>query len=192
MIVADRGFGNQRFAGLCKENGFEYVLRINCNLNIRNDEMIRSLKDKTENERFEAMVVNWKEKYKFTIASTEGSIWYLISSNSELDAKAIYEKRFKIEKNFQDCKSNGYDIEKSKIRKYERFKRMMYLIVLGHALTTITRYVINKSANSIKNSCEKENIKLKLILVFLELDMKHYNSISRNPLIDLSDFSYQN
>ena len=34
IVVADRGFGNQRFASECIKNGFHYVLRMNNNLGI--------------------------------------------------------------------------------------------------------------------------------------------------------------
>ena len=34
-IVADRGFGNRRFFNLCQENNFEFVVRINSNLRVK-------------------------------------------------------------------------------------------------------------------------------------------------------------
>ncbi len=47
VIVADPRFGNQRFANLCKENNFEYVLRIQSNRKIKVDEKkeIKTLQD---------------------------------------------------------------------------------------------------------------------------------------------------
>ncbi|GHU11037.1 hypothetical protein FACS189449_01670 [Alphaproteobacteria bacterium] len=44
-IVADRGFGNNRFADLCLENGFDYVLRKCDNLNIEVNGNKLNLKD---------------------------------------------------------------------------------------------------------------------------------------------------
>ncbi len=48
----------------------------------------------------------------------------------ELNGKEIYEKRFKIEKLFQDNKSSGFNIEANKIKKYDRFKRMLSYTIL--------------------------------------------------------------
>ncbi|MDR1560743.1 MAG: hypothetical protein LBS23_00075 [Holosporaceae bacterium] len=44
-IVADRGFGNNRFAQLCEKCGFDYVLRICENLNIQIDGNSLNLKN---------------------------------------------------------------------------------------------------------------------------------------------------
>ena len=57
-IVADREFCNQRFAKLCEENGFGFVLRINENLKIEK---------KGKNEKFRARVVSWDKEYSFEI-----------------------------------------------------------------------------------------------------------------------------
>ena len=53
VIVADRGFGNHRFAKLCEENGFDFVLRINENLKIEREGKIENLeKYNGKNKRF--------------------------------------------------------------------------------------------------------------------------------------------
>ena len=54
-IVEDRGFGNQRFAKLCQENGFNFVLRINENLKIEREGKVENLeKYKGKNKKFKA------------------------------------------------------------------------------------------------------------------------------------------
>ena len=193
VIVADRGFGNQRFAELCRNSGFAYVLRLNSNLNIDDGSCVSNLNERKKSTKFSARVVAWDEVHHFTITTKEKEIWYLMSDVKELDAGSIYEKRFKIEKNFQDCKSSGYEIEKNKIRKYDRFKRMMYLVVLAHAITAVIGYIISKTQNCIKkNSLEREDINLKLILAFLKLDTKLFSSIISNPLLSSQNYLYQN
>ena len=67
-----------------------------------------------------------------------------MSSNSDIKQQQIYEDRFKIEKNYQDCKSSGYDIESNKVRKYDRFKRLLYCVLLSHALVCFIGYVISR------------------------------------------------
>ncbi|GHT98837.1 hypothetical protein FACS1894126_4690 [Alphaproteobacteria bacterium] len=56
-IVADRGFGNDKFATLCLENDFDYVLRKCDNLNIEVDGNRLNLKDFSgETRKFKAYV----------------------------------------------------------------------------------------------------------------------------------------
>lgn len=193
VIVADRGFGNQRFANLCKENGFEYVLRINENLIVKIKDKKINLKEQNGDQEFNGYVVSWKETHHFTIVKKGDKTWYLLSDSAQNNARNYYERRFKIEKNYQDCKSSGYDIEKNKIRKYDRFKRMLYLVVLAHALTCIIGYIISTTRNSIKkNYTATDHLNTKLILAFSELDMKPYTSITKNPCFFLDDSSLLN
>lgn len=188
IIVADRGFGNQRFAKLCKDNDFDYVLRINSSLIIKRDGIKSNLNQYLANNKMTAYVLSWKENYHFTIQTKGNKTWYIISSDNTLDAAAIYEKRFKIEKNYQDCKSSGYNIEKNKIRKYDRFKRLLYIVVLSHCLTSIIGSIINYTNNNIKkNSTEQENLSLRLILVFSKLDILLFPYILSNPLLSLQN-----
>ena len=64
----------------------------------------------------------------------------------------IYQKRFKIEKYFQDQKSSGFDIEKTKIRKYDRFKRLFYLIGLSHIFAVFLGNFLLSKDNTIKKT----------------------------------------
>ena len=193
VIVADRGFGNRRFANLCKENGFEYVLRMNESLIVETGGKKINLKEKRADEEFDGYVVSWKEMHRFTIVRKGDKIWYLLSNSAENNAQSYYERRFKIEKNYQDCKSSGYDIEKNKIRKYDRFKRMIYLVILAHALTCIVGYIINVTRNSIKkNSIATDQLNTRLILAFSELDMRLYTSIIKNPCFSSNNSSQLN
>jgi hypothetical protein len=193
IITADRGFGNDRFMKLCEDNGFDFVLRLQRNLNIIKDNTITNIKNITINNKFEAKVPSWNNvKRYFTIKASEEennpnsnakTIWYLIGNNKELDAFEIYSKRFKIEKIYQDLKSSGYDIEKTKIKKYDRFKRLLYIATLAHCLTCILGDIIQKTKNNIKkNSTDFEILNLKLILAVSSLDIKLCPYTLGNPL----------
>ena len=77
--MADRGFGNQRFAKLCEDNGFDFVLRINENLKIERDGKVENLeKYKGKNKKFKARVVSWEEGYSFEIRTKNDSTWFLM------------------------------------------------------------------------------------------------------------------
>jgi hypothetical protein len=57
------------------------------------------------------------------------STWFLVSSiSSGKEFSEFYKKCFSIEKCFQDEKSSGFDIEKTKIKKYDRFKRLYFSV----------------------------------------------------------------
>ena len=49
LIVADRGFGNQRFTKLCLDNGFDYLIRVKGNLLTKFTDKNESKIDKLEN-----------------------------------------------------------------------------------------------------------------------------------------------
>ena len=144
-----------------------------------------NLQDIKQDSKFETEIVSWKTKRNFTIKTSKGngSIWYLVSNNKNLDAFKIYSDRFKIEKIFQDCKSNGFKIEQNKIRKYSRFRRLLYIISLSHALLCVLGTIIKNTTNNIKkNSSETESLSLSLILAFFKLDIELSDCILRKPL----------
>ena len=137
-IVADRGFGNDRIAQLCVKNGFNYVLRLCENLNIQKGGIDLNLQTFAgSNSLFKAYVPCWKKHMYFEIKTANKSTWFLMKSEEKMHASEIYEKRFSIEKCFQDMKSSGFNIEKSKIRKYDRFKRMCFLTSLAQLFAVI-------------------------------------------------------
>jgi len=109
-IVADRGFGNQRFAKLCADNNFDFVLKINGNLNIKIKNKIENLENyKGNNTDFDAEIVSWNEVYHFEIKTKNDSTWFLLMPQKSKNGVQKYEQRFSIEKCFQDQKSSGFD-----------------------------------------------------------------------------------
>lgn len=181
VIVADRGFGNKRFADLCKSNGFEYILRIKSNFNVRlGDDRITNLSsfDQKNIKNQSCYFLKWKDDLLIDVNSENGSTWYLLKSNSDLDAVGIYEKRFKIEKFFQDSKSSGFDIEKTKIKKYDRFKRLLYCVALSHMIAVILGDFVKNSKNSIKKNSV---LPIEMILALLKLDLDQYPPSIINP-----------
>lgn len=192
VIVADRGFGNKRFANLCKDNGFEYILRMNSNLNIKTDDnQNANLADfNQENiKNLNCLVKSWKEDAIFDINTSNGSTWFLLKSknlaNNNLDAIHIYEKRFKIEKFFQDSKSSGFDIEKTKIEKYDRFKRLLYCVALSHMLAVILGNFLNNTKNNIKKNSV---LHTEMISALLSLDLEQFPPSLINPLKSCEGF----
>jgi hypothetical protein len=194
IIVADRGFGNKRFINLCKNNSFAYVVRIVANLNIIKEDKqqinLNSL-DKQNINNLDCYIKSWQEKGIIDINTTNDSTWILLKSNHQLDAIGIYAKRFKIEKLFQDAKSSGFDIEKSKIKKYDRFKRMLYLVSLAHTIAVILGNFLNHTKNSIKknSALHTENIAI-IISALLDLELEPFPPFIFNPSTSSQESSY--
>ncbi len=181
IIVADRGFGNDRFAKLCEENNFSYVLRMNKNLSVQDDEKTEenlSEFDQTNHKNLNLYIKTWKKDCIFETTTDKGSTWFLLKSSEELNGKEIYEKRFKIEKLFQDSKSSGFDIEKTKIKKYDRFKRIFYCTVLSHMFLVILGNFLESKTNGIKKNFA---LLTKTLSAFLLLDLEHFPHSLINP-----------
>ena len=152
-IVADRGFGTLRFIELCEKNNFDYVVRICENLKIKIGEKMLNIKDlKGGNDSFSANVLTWQKNLKFQIKTKENSTWFLITNLENTDVSEIYEKRFGIEKCFQDQKSSGFNIEKTKIRKYDRFKRLYFSVCFAQVIVVVLGdYMVSKNHPIKKN-----------------------------------------
>jgi transposase len=135
-IVGDRGFGNKRIIEICEKCGFDYVFRMNDNLWLKTKEgKVQKLQEyQGENSFFRAKIVRWKKEVNFAVKTKNNTTWYIATNVENPEVSGMYEDRFKIEKLFQDLKSSGFDIEKSKIRKYDRVKRIFYLSSLCHVL----------------------------------------------------------
>jgi len=146
VIVADRGFGHNRFLTLCEQLGFEYLIRATPNLKVQyqNQEDILDSLCK-ENGTYPLQVVHWNKNITCYKIVQDQKEWYLFSNIKDIDheiAAKIYKDRFKIEKCFQDLKSSGFNIEKTKIRKYSNYKRLLAIIMVAHTLLVMLGHVI--------------------------------------------------
>ena len=151
-IVADRGFGNLRFAEYCESAGFSFVLRLNDNLNVKINGEKKNLKDFSgQTTSFDAYVSKWKKNFHFEVKTKNGSTWFLLMPLNASNGATKYEQRFSIEKCFQDQKSSGFDIENSKIRKYPNFRRLYALVCLAQIFTVICgEYIQTKKKDLLK------------------------------------------
>jgi hypothetical protein len=157
VIVADRGFCNERFLGLCEENEFDYIIRATPNLKIKHRTKQGLMDEICLNDgAYESDILHWKKSLTISKCSNEKGSWYLLSNLKCQDHKEvgdIYKHRFKIEKCFQDLKSSGFNIEKTKIRKYSKYKRLLAIIMVAHVLLVLLGHVIAvKLPSFLKNS----------------------------------------
>ena len=170
VIVADRGFGNQRFVALCEENNFQYILRLKGDLNI-NFKDKNKLKDiKCSKTLTDIHIPSWSRNVDIICRKKKDKIWYLCHNLSGIERKKItleYERRFKIEKLLQDQKSDGFNIEKTKIRKYDKLKRMLFCICLSQSLILFTGDILKHNHHKIKKTFAES---VALILAFSSLE----------------------
>ncbi len=157
VLVADRGFGNDRFIQLCLTHGFEILIRIEPNMSIKTGEKQGIVEETlTDDGVYECYVRAWKTDHRILRHSHDGKVWYLLTNINDItDVKASegYAKRFRIAKVFQNLKSSGFDIEKSKIKKYDRFKRMLFLSCFAYSiLVLLGKFVQEKLPGIKKNS----------------------------------------
>lgn len=145
-IVADRGFGNDRFMSICAENGFDFVIRLNENLRIKIDQKLTNLKEfQGKNEEFEAFVVRWKKDLNFQIKTQNNSTWF-IASNKQNNSENTYENRWKIEQMFKNMKSSGFDIENTKIRNYSSMKKMLFIFLFAYTICLFVGDLFDKNS----------------------------------------------
>lgn len=157
VIVADQGFGHDRIINYCEEEGFEYLIRFYPNLKVQWDDQEGIIKDICTNDgTYTARFISWEKDMVFHHTSNAKGSWYLLSNIKGIDhnqAESIYQDRFKIEKCFQDLKSSGFDMEKSKIRKYSNYKKLLAMAMVAHVLLVMLGHVIVvKLPSFLKNS----------------------------------------
>ena len=100
------------------------------------------------------------------IKTKNNSTWFLLMPPKSKNGTQKYEQRFSIEKCFQDQKSSGFNIEKCKIRKYDRFKRLYFSMCVAQLLVVITGEYVEETGHPLKKTFP---ITAALISVFSDL-----------------------
>ena len=86
------------------------------------------------------LATRWKRRYRSKQAEAP---WYLLTNLDSLDETLnLYESRFGIEAMFKDCKTGGYNIEKTKVSE-PRFLALVLLIAIAYSLNTIRGQQLN-------------------------------------------------
>lgn len=171
IIVGDRGFGNTNIIDICKELSFDYILRVAEHITFEANGIKKKLSEAKEKYDFNEVSITHKKRATRLIINpskqNKKDAWHIITSIKHIKLEEIlnqYADRFKIEKMFQDEKSSGFNIEESKIRKYDRFKRLYYLVTLSQVLLMFIGDYINGNADNIK---KRFPLHINLISAFL-------------------------
>jgi len=156
-IVADRGFGLDRIIEYLEENNFKYVIRVKNNLIIKKTGTVMNINTLPYKNIYlkNITVVRWKRKISIVKRVKEGKEWFLATNLNDQDLKKVgkmYEGRFSIEKMFKNKKSGGFDIEKLQIKKYDRFKRLLFIACTSCAILIFSGLFIKNKSHSIKKN----------------------------------------
>jgi hypothetical protein len=171
-IVADRGFANTRFMSFCREYKFNYVIRTDPKWNIEMLDWKGNMKDIQIDNKDIGNIKLKCGKFETRLIMSENEekkSWCIFTDLPNQAFEEIlreYKNRFQCEKMFQDEKSSGFEIEKSKIEKYSRFKRLLFCIYVAQALMMFLGDWINGEAEEIR---KKYHLHISLISVFSKL-----------------------
>jgi len=164
IILADSGFGNERFIKLCESVGFDYLIRLEPNLKISHKGQIGIMSNLlNQNEKYKVEILAWKKTVILFRNQRQGQVWFIVTSLAEMNQQEgieRYTRRFCIEKFFQDLKSSGFDLEQTKIRKHARLlrqgsaqvKRLFFLCCLAYSFLLLLGDLIAEKYPDLKNS----------------------------------------
>ena len=100
------------------------------------------------------MAIRWKVSYGGKQAKAH---WYLLTNIDSLEKTLkLSESRFGIKAMFKDCKTGGYNIEKTKVSE-PRFLALVLLIAIAYSLNTIKGQQLNTLSHPIYICRPKES-----------------------------------
>ena len=145
VVVADRGFGNQRWLGGVVDQGFHFVQRLSCvffadtehhigglkELDLRRGKRVRDWGWGTlgEDEAIHGRLVTAYDK-------KAKEPWYLVTDLDQEDVSeivSIYRRRWWIEALFRDKKNRDWGIGLAAVhlKDYRRYQRLFYIVALA-------------------------------------------------------------
>lgn len=150
VIVADRGFGNQRWILRVDAQGFHFVQRLSCVFNVETEHHFGALREL--NLRRGKRVRDWGWGTVGDDEAIEGRLvtaydpqakepWYLVTDLKDIPMQEvvdIYRRRWWIETLFRDKKNRDWDLGLATVclKNYERYERLFYIVALAFILLT--------------------------------------------------------
>ena len=157
LIVADRGFAHNRLIDILESCHFKYVLRANENLLVK-------IKDKTINlndlphknqQLYDVDIQTWQRKVSVVKRVSGNNQWILLTNHEQQNLSRTgrdYEGRFSIETMFKNKTSGGFDLEKLQIKKYNRFKRILFISCIAYTIMIFSGFFIKDKLHDMKKN----------------------------------------
>jgi len=150
ILVADRGFGNQRWIQAVRAQGFHFVQRFSCVFNVDTEHYIGALRDL--NLRRGKPIRDWGSGTIGDDEAIEGRLitaydpqakepWYLVTDCADMPMQnvvSVYRRRWWIETLFRDKKNRdwGLGLANVNLKDYTRYERLFYIVALAFILLT--------------------------------------------------------
>lgn len=153
VFLADRGFADTKLMGHVRELGWHFRIRIKCSFLVYQEGAFRSV-DEFPLQPGEAVFLNHvcltRQKYgPVHVAlgcSPDGKERWYVASDEPVSIETFqeYGLRSDIEENFLDDKSNGFQLESSKIRSAEGLERLCMVIAVA------TLYLVSQGVEVVR------------------------------------------
>jgi len=153
VFLADRGFADTNLMGHVRELGWHFRIRIKCSFLVYQEGAFRSV-DEFPLQPGEAVFLNhvcltWQKYGPVHVAlgySPDGKERWYVASDEPVSIETFqeYGLRSDIEENFLDDKSNGFQLESSKIRSAEGLERLCMVIAVA------TLYLVSQGVEVVR------------------------------------------
>jgi hypothetical protein len=121
------------------------------------------------NASFWAEISSGKKFAKFGVKAKNKGRWFLITNRNDVDIADSGSKRNMIETLFQCRKSSAFDTDKTKIKKYDRMKRLLDLSAICYTLMVVLTHFI-KLIKKLSNHWD-------IVLTFLNSEWPSYYNV---------------
>lgn len=150
MVLADRGFGDQKLFAYLDSIGWSYAIRFKQNITVQQGKeskaasewvpasghakLLRDVRITQDETRIGGVVLKHQKGMKES--------WCIATNRPELGAAEVvrrYSRRFTIEETFRDIKDNhfGMGLKATHIRSAERRDRLLFISAIAQALLTL-------------------------------------------------------
>ena len=161
VLLADRGFADVALMQLCQQLGWGYRLRIKSNFLVHrsghSSALVNQLLPKREGKAVFLHSVSLTGQcygpVHLALARPQGKEdpWLIVSNElTGLQTFAEYGLRFAIEENFLDDKSNGFQLEDSKLRSAAAIERLFF------GIATATLYLVVQGSEVVAQGRRRE------------------------------------
>jgi hypothetical protein len=178
VVVGDRGFSHKRIIDLCRENDFRFIFRMNDNFNYTIDGIDDNLSNISGNKLLDKCFIPAFDR-ELTVVCRENNEgrWLLVTDMAEwteTEIGAHYAGRFPIEHMFRQEKSAGFDIERTKIKKYDRFKRLHFIGFMAQAIMEMLGGFIQSVEKSVKKKLQTMSRKTLSLFTLAQKAIRYY------------------
>ena len=144
-VTGDREFDNEKLISFLNAKNISYALRVR-----KTNRVINECGERVKISGLGNNIRNFSTKFysveiKFDhIRLPSGDFLSIVSNRGKVDALELYRKRWDIESGFKGCKTSGFRMEDTHIKKPKRFKNFIKCLFIAYAISIKTGYYEDK------------------------------------------------